>query len=111
MWSQIIFFKRLQKNQSSFELQNVQVFSTIRVELPKLQVRRLVLENILQKEALQQKFKEDIAKDKEQQKDKEKSNESREFQKKKKDKDRCNIENIECKIGYELFIRKHHKHY
>ncbi|CAD8088271.1 unnamed protein product [Paramecium primaurelia] len=99
-----------------------QGFSTIRVELQKLQVRRLVLEKILEEEARKQEFKEDIAKDKEQEKEREKLKDkkekersrsrenSREKSKKKSSKKKKDKEKEKERSKSRKHSKKHHKH-
>ncbi|CAK84363.1 unnamed protein product (macronuclear) [Paramecium tetraurelia] len=109
-----------------------QGFSTIRVELQKLQQRRLQLEKILEEEARKQEFKEDIAKDvqmdkeklikekKEKEKERSRSRDNskekskKKSSKKKKDKEKDKDRSKSRKHNKQKYLlmkfRKHHKY-
>ncbi|CAD8164492.1 unnamed protein product [Paramecium octaurelia] len=100
-----------------------QGFSTIRVELQKLQQRRLQLEKILEEEARKQEFKEDIAKDvqmdkeklikdkKEKEKERSRSRDnSKEKSKKKSSKKKKDKEKDKDRSKSRKHNKKHHKH-
>ncbi|CAD8045389.1 unnamed protein product [Paramecium sonneborni] len=98
-----------------------QGFSTIRVELQKLQSRRLQLEKILDEEARKQEFKEDIAKDvqldkeklikdkKEKERSRSRDN-SRDKSKKKSSKKKKDKDKDKDRSKSRKHNKKHHKH-